>query len=367
MASEFDFVDSFSDRADTHALKKRWTGTTGFNAVFASGVGRFPGQIVHQVSGLTGLLLDYGGSTIRGASGFTGKFGVGVAVKVSASQGIFGGASVFATVPINAVGGGVTFTLSFTRDGRLAIEHSGVGIIAGTETSPAVSLHLGIYYFIEWEMTLHESSDDLIPHTFDTRIYIDGVEVLNASGIDLGVPSIPGNRYINPSLIRFNAGQEAGFVTEYCDFYFRTAGIFGAGLRVLCQHPESDFLIEWDEPVSGTHFDDVDEDLLDLSDFIRATSFPVKDQFNMEDLPATVPGTRTLKMVQFEYYLEGSEGGDDVFVKHFLTRGGDVRDPNVGLTGLYKIWVHDSDPFSASTYLASEFNGDVAGVIAEVV
>ncbi len=366
MASQYDFLDSFSDRTGAQALLKRWNDTTGFDAVFAA-VGRFPGQYAHQVGGLTGLIQDNGGSTIRGSSGFTGKFGMGCAVKVSSSTGQWGGASIFSTVPVTAPGGGATLSLVFTNDGRIAILHSGVGIVDGSFIDPGFPLFLNTYYFIEWEMTFHESSNDAIPHNFDTRVYIEGTEVLNASGLDLDVPSLPGNRYINPSLIRFNAGQEAGFVTEYCDFYFRTAGIFGAGLRVLLSHPESDFLIEWDEPSVGDHFIKVDEALLSTVDYIRATSFPVKDQFDMEDLPASVPSTRELNMVQFEYYLEGTEGGDDVFVKHFLTRGADVEDPDVGVSGFYKTWVHDSDPFTASAYLASEFDGDVAGVIAEVV
>ncbi len=366
MASQYDFVDSFSDRASAHALKKRWTGTIGFNAVFAL-TGRFSGQYTHQIGGLTGLVQDNGGSTVRGSSGFTAKFGMGVAVKVSSTTGQWGGASIFSSTAVNATGGGITLSLVFTTDGRIAISLGGSGIIPGTECDIAFPLFLGIFYFVEWEVTFHESAVDGIPHNFDTRVYIEGREVLNVSAIDLGLPTAPGNRFINASKIQFTAGQESGFVTEYCDFYFRTAGIFGAGLRILLNHPESDFLTEWDIPSVGTHFTKVDEALLDTSDFIEATSHPVKDQFDLEDLPASVPSTRELNMVQFEYYVEGSEGGESVFVKHFLTRGGDVEDPDVGVTGLYKTWVHDSDPFDASAYLASEFDGDIAGVIAEVV
>lgn len=363
MASQYDFLDSFGDRPQSKALKKRWTSTVGFAANFAL-VGRFPNQWAHQIGGLNGLYLDYGGSAIRGGSGFTAKIGVGVAVKVSATQGIWGGASIFSTLAGTFGGGGMKFNLNFTADGRICVEKEGGGTIPETVCNLGRPLFLNTWWFIEWEMTYHEASDDLHNHSIDCKIWVEGVLLLDVSGIDLGNPTVVGH-YINPSAIRFTSAQSSGFVTEYCDFYFRIAGAFGSGLRVLDMHPESDFLIEWDEPISpAPHYTEVQEEVLDLVDFIRGGNvWPKVDEFQLEDLPASVDGGRHLRMVQFEYYVEGTDGGDDVWVRAILpSGGGDILQPEVGIDGYYQTWVHDSSPFVGGPYLASDFDATIAGV-----
>jgi len=162
------------------------------------------------------------------------------------------------------------------------------------------------------------------------------------------------------------SAQDSGYVTDYCDFYFRTAGIFGSGLRILNQHPEADSLIEFDEPVSGDHFDEVDELLLDTTDYIRSVAAPEIDQFALEDLPASVDPSRTVKMVQFEFHCEGDEDGDGIFLRNHVSQGAtDVTHSENATSGLYQTVVYDSDPFAPGTLLASEFDSVAAGVMAD--
>ena len=75
--------------------KKFWS-STGFAPHLDPGVGRWGGQ-AYVLDGLNGIQVVYGGTGVPGSSGFTGKIGIGAAVKIVSNQGIFGGASIFST------------------------------------------------------------------------------------------------------------------------------------------------------------------------------------------------------------------------------------------------------------------------------
>ena len=172
------------------------------------------------------------------------------------------------------------------RDGRLAIVRGGAGIIDGTISPVTFPMFLNIFYFIEWEVTFHESAINTVPHEIDFRVAIEGVEVLNVTGLSLGLPTAGGNLLIQPVAIRTATGQESGFVFTYSDLYFRTGGIFVCAAKVLKRKPTADTVTEWDIPSSGTHFSKVDEDQLDMTDFIETVGAPERDIFVMEDTPS---------------------------------------------------------------------------------
>lgn len=354
MAGTYDFLESFSDRNYSDVLKKVWN-----NSVAPGGhsftTGRFSGYQSYACGAFGSLQADFGGSTTPGSSGIASKMGVGFAFYIDAANGEVGANTLFQTSGVSGSGLNVNLSLETTDDGRLILRPP---FTPAVTTDVRYNIKIKTWYYLEWEVTYHEADGVIVTdHTYDSKVYLDGTLILNVTGILATAWSVF-KKYFNVSIIRFNPTNVSGI--RYADFYFRTAGVFGAGLRVMTLRPTGDGTFsEWG---AVPEYDAVDETLLDTTDFIiTSATAPKRDTFIMEDI-SVAPGGRNVKAQQYSAYNTGFQD-DNVKLRHYLYNGAPAQHLGFAITGQYYRWYDDVDPFDATGFTVTEINATEGGVV----
>lgn len=158
------------------------------------------------------------------------------------------------------------------------------------------SLHIGTYYLIEADITVHGAEPT---STVDGNIWIDNENVLSFTGEawNQGVPVLTPFKFDTILL-------QAGASVAYDDLYF--ANGYHPNSRVIRLKPTGDNLVNWQTPSVGSHYIKVDEDLTDTSDFIATTRTGDIDDFDTEDLPASIIASGP-ELVQNVFYGHGQD------------------------------------------------------------
>lgn len=325
MAGELLVLDSFDYYADTgtttYGVTGSWPGPAAANFTLVSGV--FGGQAVSIAANTAGVHALPTAQT---------KFSIGARVQTTASAAVLGllGAMIGATAQI---------TLCCSNGFLQARRGNSGGAVLGTDTTvPLVSL---AWYFLEIEIELSATVGIF-------RAYIDGVRVLNLTGIN----TLASGTTVDGVAIYGTSGKACA----YDDIYCRNGSTCYGPAKVECLRPSSDASVTWTPNSGATNFSRVDETLADGdTSYVSSATLNQVDLYGIGALSST---PATIFAVQQRVLARKDDAGTRTLSNTLKSGATTTQSSNYNLSASY-VWsttTYDTDPNTLATWTAANVN-----------
>lgn len=155
-----------------------------------------------------------------------------------------------------------------TGDGKLYVTR--VATTLGTSAVIWASGDLGSWKYVEFEFTINNTTGSF-------NVYVDGVSVLSASGIDT---QSTGNAFAGNMLVDFYANDQ----WEFDDLYIGDTRL--GDRRVYSRSVVSDVAVAFTPSTGSSNYATVDDNPLSSSDYNEASAASLRDQFTIDALGA---------------------------------------------------------------------------------
>ncbi len=258
------FIDSFDHYAQAQASLKYDVG----QPTLAPGEGTF---------GSTGMITS-GSAALKLFDLPQSQFGFSMYLR---SIAIYPGLNIFFATGIAF---SVDCNFTWLADGRIRIVVGNLTL----DTSLARTMHASTWHHVGGSLKISASPTPPIPpHTVDAIVIIDGVEVLNVSGVPM-----TGYAQVNPpNFTRAGHGPAISGAIQYKDdFVLTDLGIYDPS-NVQRLVPTADESIQWAEPAfPAPHFSQIDETIASNADEIATGTDGNRDRFNGSSIVGTVIG-----------------------------------------------------------------------------
>lgn len=166
--------------------------------------------------------------------------------------------------------GTVQMEMGLTNDGKIYVRR-GTTEIGRSGVIWASPTGLGVWKYLEFVTTIHNSAGSY-------AVYVDGVSVLSASGIDTQESA---NAYASTLRIGFNSANQ----TDMDDMYVGDTRL--GDRRVVTLDVTSDSAVAWTRSAGANNYATVDDNPLSATDYNEATAASLRDQFGMANLSFT--------------------------------------------------------------------------------
>ena len=329
------YIDGFDALTGAYAALRGWSGSS-----IAAGTGRIAGRALTSTFGVAW--------TLTGPSfGNKATIGVGFAHIRSSLPGsaltIF---SLYDTANTTEQCG-----VRINTDGTLSACRGNQAAVLGTTAAPIIGD--GAWHYIEVMTTIHDSTGSM-------EIRVDGVQVLNVTGVDTKQGTAA-----QADRVRFYG--TANTSDRYDDLYILdNAGSVNNALlgdcRVLTCRAASDASVQWSRSTGSTNYTLVDDDTVSTSDYVHTTTAGHIDRYGLADLsytPTNVYG------VALNYGHQKADAGART-IRGFLKSGSTTSNDSAVSPALsteavrFALW--ETDPNTGAAWGASAVNALEAGV-----
>lgn len=272
------FCDSFDMYNGTGAntgLNSKWVFSGG--ATYSMQPGRFGGQAA-MISGQTGFGASIRRFTPDGAGYSTCCYKFAFKCSAVVAQG--------GIADLREVGGTVHLSLSLTGSGELTVTRSGGPVLA---TSAPLVIFGDTWQYIEWEAVIDDTSGS-------TVVRVDGIEVINVSGVDT---RNGGTGLI--AQVAHSVSSSNGTDYYYDDVIFYDDITTPGERRVEVLRPAADTATKQFTPNSGsTNYTQVDETLVDgNTTYVEAGDVGFRDLYTVGSLSSVPVDIDAVQLVGF--------------------------------------------------------------------
>lgn len=251
-------------------------------------------------------------------------------------------------IRFNNSAGNRQFTIGAKDDGTIVV-NAGASLASPLASSAAGVISSASWFYLECEFVLSDTVGEC-------RVYVNGTEVINISGVDT-----KGSTTTVVDRLQFSMSGTGGGGIIIDDFYLVDTDTRLGESRISTLVPTADTADkDWGRSSGSDNYALVDELPFSATDYITSATVGDLDLYDFDNLPYT---PLDIHAVQTSFFAAKDDAASRSVRARLRSGGTDANGGNLGLTATHiqKTDIYETDPNTSVAWTASAVNALQAG------